>query len=370
MGDGIGSILGGVGSLIGGIGSVAGPAIGGVAAGAANPPVSQSQPGSFNPPSGSGIAYNYIPTGQPAADKAAQNQLGYTGGSAQLAQMLANPMLAQLLRSFTNDPTISGLNTAAGQAGQQAGAFGNQMLLQGNALQQSALSALPQFQQILAQGTDPQSALYDRTLKQVQDQIGANLAQTGLTGSGAGAAVANQGISNFNIDWQNQQLARALSAMQGYGTGIGQLGSTVGAGAGLQQQGIGDIAAAGALPYQANQTAMGGQQSALANFLSSIGASQGLGSNAISSLLSYLNTGQNANAIANNAAGANASNVNQQNSNAAAGLGGLISGGSNALGSALQALFQSGGGSTPTPIGGFGTDPYGQLTANFTSFGP
>ena len=86
---------------------------------------------------------------------------------------------------------------------------------------------------------------------------------------------------------------------------------------------------------------MVGQQDALAQFLNATTASQNLGTSAISVLISYLDAGRAANVGANNAASSNASVVNEQNANVAAGIGSFISSGANAFGRALQGLFKT-----------------------------
>lgn len=402
-----------MGSVIQGIGSIAGPLIsaftqpsasgvspaGALGAGfitsGQNKPQGQQFPGSFTPQPGQGAAYNYIPTGQPSFDAGFQNQAAYNAGSGLTAQELANPMLATLLQNRLNPQGAAGVmpwaNQAAGMAGQAgATAFGQGAGLgqQGAALNSQVLAALPQFQKILQMGTDPQGALYQRTLQQVSDQLNAQSSQAGLAGSGAGLGATQQGLSNFNIDWQNQQLARALSALQGYSGAVGQAGSTLGAGgalegqgAALQGQGVQDTLAAGQIPFQAAQGVYGSQQQGLADFLNAIGAGQGIGSNNLANMLSYLSTGQNANAIANNVAMGTQSNAANQNAAASGFLSPLISSGISGLGQGISQLAALFGGGSPdlsgsgipaggsTPVGGFGQDPFGMLTGNFTSPG-
>lgn len=68
---------------------------------------------------------------------------------------------------------------------------------------------------------DPQGALYDRTLQQVQDQQRVGQAARGITMSPYGAGLENKALSDFNIDWQNNQLGRQTqglgAAQQAYG---------------------------------------------------------------------------------------------------------------------------------------------------------
>ena len=77
--------------------------------------------------------------------------------------------------------------------------------------------------QVLNTGFDPQNALYDRTAQQVGDRQNALNAMYGLGTSAAGAGLAGDASRNFNIDWQNQQLQRQISALGAYGTEQGQV---------------------------------------------------------------------------------------------------------------------------------------------------
>jgi hypothetical protein len=63
-------------------------------------------------------------------------------------------------------------------------------------------------------GFDPQQALYARTQQQVQDQTRAGLEARGVDMTPYGAGIEGQTMSNFNIDWQNQQLQRQIAAAQ------------------------------------------------------------------------------------------------------------------------------------------------------------
>jgi hypothetical protein len=357
----MGGVISGIGSIAGplisglfqqgaGGSSPAGSAIGGYLSSQGNKPQGQTQPGAFYPQGGQGLAYNYIPTGQGGIDQGFLNQMGYNTGTGLGAQQLANPMMATLLRNIMNDPSMAGYGAAAQQAGGMAGQAGQGAFGAGGALNQQILAALPQFQQILQQGTDPQSALYDRTLAQTRDQMGAGLSSQGLTGSGVGGAIEGQGLSNFNIDWQNQQLSRALSAMQGFGGAIGQAGQGLQAGAGLQGTGIQEALGAGQIPWQANQNIFGGQNTGLTNFLNTFGGSQNIGNQNLGQMLSYLDTGQRANTLAGNQAMGGLSNVQGQNAAAAGALSPIISSGLSGLGSGLSQLFNLFGGSSSSGI--------------------
>lgn len=77
---------------------------------------------------------------------------------------------------------------------------------------------------------DPRGALYGRTAQQVQDQTRASDSARGVAMSPYSAGVENKAMSDFNIDWQNQQLARQATGVQAMtganqaSTGVGQLG--------------------------------------------------------------------------------------------------------------------------------------------------
>jgi len=191
--------------------------------------------------SGGGGSY-YVPTGLTSADQAWQQQLQQQQA---MAGSLYNGDLLPFYQNSLNYGSQAfgqyapGYQNAANAAGQQytnlgqqlAGASGNQFAA-GNQLYQTAF--------------DPQNALYNRTVQQLQDQTGATNSMYGLGSSAAGAGVANQALGNFNIDWQNQQLQRQLAGVQGAGQAYGQGGALEQAGAGATLQG-------GQLPYQTAQ---------------------------------------------------------------------------------------------------------------------
>jgi hypothetical protein len=155
----------------------------------------------------------------------------------------------------------SGLNTQYGIAGQAAapvaGIVNNQYAggyqtganLTGSQAQtgsgnlfSSVNSALPYGQQILTTAFDPQNALYARTQQQVQDQAGAQLAASGVGSTPFGQGVMGQDLSNFNIDWQNNQLSRESQGLSSYDSLLGSAASGYGAATNLGASGA-------ALPY-------------------------------------------------------------------------------------------------------------------------
>ena len=131
-----------------------------------------------------------------------------------------------------------------------------------------AQGLIPYAQRIGEMGFDPQQALYDRTLHQVQEQQRAGQAARGISMSPYGAGLEGDATRNFNIDWQNQQLKRATDAagaMEGLGSSAFNLGS-----------GATDLAAsASRLPYMAQTGLVNDKYNAYANVGSQVmGANQ------------------------------------------------------------------------------------------------
>ena len=94
---------------------------------------------------------------------------------------------------------------------------------------QNAGSLTNSGNQILGTAFDPQGALQAQLQNQVSQQANAANAAAGLGGSAYGASNAANALGNFDINWQNAQLARqaqGLSSAQGaYGTAAGLPGA-------------------------------------------------------------------------------------------------------------------------------------------------
>jgi hypothetical protein len=103
-------------------------------------------------------------------------------------------------------------------------------------------------QDIWNQAADPQSALYARTVQQLQDQTRAASEAAGMGMTPYGAGIEGSTMSNFNIDWQNNLLNRMMQGAQG----VAQL---QGAGTNLQQTGQGFEQTAQGYEGMANQDA-------------------------------------------------------------------------------------------------------------------
>ncbi len=85
----------------------------------------------------------------------------------------------------------------------------------------SAQPFLDYMGQVENMALDPRNEIRDREQQRLQEQTRAGLAQRGLNLSGAGQGIENQAMTDFGLDWQNQQLGRAGQGAQM----IGSLGS-------------------------------------------------------------------------------------------------------------------------------------------------
>jgi len=201
-----------------------------------------------------------------------QGQVGTGQGLGGLANVAANPGGSVFpMAGAAGNMANSIYNMGSNLAPVAGGAFGAApwFMNQGNAAAAQAqplfnqsgqafgagASILPYMNPVLASGFDPQNALYNRTAQQVQDQTRAAEAARGVATTPYGAGVEGQTMSNFNIDWQNQQLARQAQAagaasgilgagMGAFGTGgqlAGQGGNLMNTAGGLYGQGVGAL---------------------------------------------------------------------------------------------------------------------------------
>lgn len=284
---------------------------------------------------GSGVPY-YVPQWQQGADQLWQQLMQGAGGmSSGIPGQTSGPLLQSLQEQLgiNYDPLVQ----AGQQAGQQAGAAGQQVQGLGDAMSSGALA-------LLNAGQDPRQALYQRTAGQLTDQINAAQALRGLGTSPVGGAEYNQAMSNFNIDWQNQQLQRMLQATQGAG-GAASMASN------LYSQAPLFTLASGQIPISAQQTAASAPGQAAVQYASGIGQSINPLIAQMQGLSQYLNYGAGQASGATQAYGNYANQVGQ----GMQGLGRSLSGlGNTQLGSWLNGLFSGGGGSADTGLGSIG----------------
>lgn len=342
---GIAASAAGAASSIGGMVSGGGGSSGGFVSGSSPPPT-------------------YIPQQQQQADASYMNLVNSMIPYAQSVPGTILPTSTQAYQNLAANPYAGQAQTGANMAG----AYGSGTLAPMQAAGAASLygagqGAIPYASQILQTGFDPQQALYNRTQQQVQDQINAQLASAGLSSSPYGAGVASQGLSNFNIDWQNAQLQRQAQASQGYGNLISGAGRGIVGGSDLGGQALSTMAASSQLPYS---TYMGQQTDVLGagnQYATAANTAFGLDQNTLNALAAYMRLGQGATQIGQ-AGAAQTAGLNQQlGQSLGSGLSGLQSAFSNP---ALSQLFApspsqsfadvAGAQSLPVPYAGF--DPY------------
>jgi hypothetical protein len=283
---------------MGAITGLIGPAIGaasslfGMAKGTPAQNVSLPAPSSFQLPNvGNAAGEFYSRTG------ALENQFnplyaGLTGPAQQTATNLYNNPYAGLFQQGAGTASNLGMAGALGQYG-----LGQNLSQQGMNLFQPANA-------VLGTAFDPQQALYNRTLQQLQDQQRVSQAARGVNMTPYGAGLENQALNNFNIDWQNAQLARQTQGLGAAGQAYGQGANVANMGAQLVSQAPGQYLAAAALPYGIYGQIGQDQLAALSGAGSIYNtALQGMNT-PLQNYLSYLNAGNQANQVANQA-GAN-----------------------------------------------------------------
>jgi hypothetical protein len=233
------------------------------------------------------------------------------GGPAPIPLLNAeNQIFTPLGYPNTGGAANNAFSGAGGLTGPANAAYGSGQ----NALQagQNTWDVLAPFASpALQAGFDPQQALYQRTLQQVQDQTNAQNAMSGVASTPYGASLANQANSHFNIDWQNQQLQRQQMGAQ---TAEGLLGAgtnALNAGTSANQAGL--------------QLGSGITQQQIADFLAYLGQNTANSS-------AFTGAVNNTYAGALGGAGLNNQAAQQSNASSLAGLSGLGS----LFGSALK----------------------------------
>lgn len=217
-----------------------------------------------NGPGGGGPTGIYTPTGRPQADQTWQ----------QAMQQLWQAIQGQ------NKTVTPGINQgyAATQPGGQFGdlpnvfqAFGNALLNSGAQSQENQGLLSSAGNQVYQTALDPQNALRNMLQQQVTDASRAGTSARGIGMGGEAAGIENQDVSNFLMNWQNQQLSRQLAGLQGMSGAMGQAANQ-GSEAGKDLAGAGSFYTQGAnFPFQAAGAYEGATQPLNQNMLSLFG---------------------------------------------------------------------------------------------------
>jgi len=336
-------------------------------------------------------------TGSAALNSAATGGLPYASTALQQG---FDPTYGSAISMLQNNPFYAGAQGGAQQGAGLGAAGANQQY--GMAGQVGG--TIPG---LLNSGFDPQQALFNRSQGQLMDQTNAINSMSGLAGTPYGASVGANAMGNFDINWQNQQLARQAQATGAAGTAAGQAGSLYGSAPGLAglsaampgnvyTNQIGQILSAlgqrnaagtqGATQYNSLLGSSGGGLAGAAqlglggaNALTSLGSGPyqmgaGIANNAVSGLTNATMLGNSQYNLPNQeisnmmqylGLGQNASQMNQQLSNSqfgqtAAGLGGLLGGantlfGGSGFGGSGPSLFSNITGGLGSALGGIGS---------------
>lgn len=175
-----------------------------------------------------------IPGGGMEAD---QHLMGAMRAIAANAGRNAGMVDPTLLSAYSNllGIDLSGLIGAGGAMGDQYAQLGGLSGAYGGEMQDRAMGSFGAADQQRAAGAqtyqtalDPQQALHDRMQQQVVDASRSGQSARGIAMSPYGAGVENKAVSDFNMDWQNQQLARQIAGLGGMNqsyTGANQSGA-------------------------------------------------------------------------------------------------------------------------------------------------
>lgn len=237
------------------------------------------------------------------------------------------PQYQSVYNNQYNNPYAAGQQTAANTSGQQSTATGAQQYANSTALSGAANSLFPAIQNILTQSQDPQNALYNRTAQQTQDQSRVANAAAGTANSPYGAAVEGQNMNNFNIDWQNNALQRAMSGLSSAQSGIQGAGSAQNAAGNLGTAGAANTLQGGTTPYQTSMGQSQDQYAALSQLMQGLTGGNAINQQTMQEILPYLQMALNqSNTLTKDT---NADAAAQQKSDS--GFGSLLGGGIGAL---------------------------------------
>ena len=305
--------------------------------------------GSYTPPNLSGIANTTT-----NAINSLQNPLGaYTGQINSLLQS-GIPQLQQLgQNAIAQIPGITG-------AYQNASNYAN---AEANFAANNAQGLTAAGQQVWNTALDPQKALYNRTLNQITQQDNAQQAARGIGMSPIGQELSNQAVSNFNIDWQNQQLQRQLAGLQGLGSAYGGATNMGVAGSNLVNSAAQNAYLGAALPVQLGNAALQTPLALLSNAYPLLNAGNAANAAQAGLGMQYMGVGQSGAGLGLNAAFGQAPYA----ANGLNSLGQLGSQVGNGIANALSGIGNSGASTYYDPNANYYSSPYSWNSPSNTS---
>lgn len=265
----------------------------------------------------------YQPQNVGAADAATYGLIGENAANNPAQSKLGD--FNTILNNRMNNPYADARVAGATEAGGALQNSGRGAIGTAGELNTSALAALPSARAVLEQAMDPQNALYDRTLQRLQDQIRVGQSARGITMSPYGADLENHGLSDFNLDWENNKLQRMTSGLSAYTGATTGAANTATSAANLSKFGAGEIASGAELPYGAYSANQSDDYTALMDYINAAEQANVPRSQAIAQYLQYMGLGTNAAVAAGNQANTQYQNSVTQAQNYATGLGQLTS---------------------------------------------
>lgn len=251
-----------------------------------------------------------------------------------------NPQAAQIFQSLFNSPSAGGYQQAAGTAGNSFAQTGASDINLMNLLAGGANTALGAGNNVLNTAMDPQNALYNQLLQKTNDTANVTNAQYGLTGQQA-AGNTQQADTNFNIDWQNNELQRQLQGLQGYNQALNNAAGASSSANSLGTAGAQNTLLGGETPYATGQAIGGAQQNALGNYLQQLLGPYSTSQPLIQNLQNYLNTGVSASNYGQNAALQDYGAQQQQSANTGSAIGSILGFGNGNGGTIGSSLYNA-----------------------------
>ena len=249
--------------------------------------------GSHSGGGASGGGQQYVPTGLGAADAGWQQAYGAEQGIANQTQGQTAPYYQQSLNQMEGMNYQPYLN-AANQAGQMYGQAGQMAQGQMQGYSQQAQQAQQAGQQMYQTSMDPQNALFNQTQQTLQDQVRAGQASRGLGNSAVGGMEEANAMSNFDINWQNNQLQRQQQGIQGMASANNMYGQDQSAALAAGAAGAGYYGQSGSVPMQAQQYAAQQPGAAAGQYQAQMAGLQSMYGNQMSQAIPYMNNGQGA----------------------------------------------------------------------------
>jgi hypothetical protein len=239
----------------------------------------------------------YQPQYSNQADISAFNNIGTLGQYNSYAASL--PQAGQVTQNLVNNPYAGQYQQGANQAAGAGWNVGGQQIGAGLGLMDAGQQTLPYAQSILQTGFDPQSALYNQQFQLQQDQQRAGQAARGISMTPYGAGLENKANSDFDIAWQNAQLGRQNTALQGAGYGLNSAGNAINLGQNVSTLGVNGLGQAAAMPYSTANTIGTNQLGALGQYGQLGSGATSTAQQQIADYLQYLGIGNQAAGVAN-----------------------------------------------------------------------